>query len=45
MVPAGRAPGPTVSPSEQDGLTRQQVVAIKRTAINTIIDVGARLRM
>lgn len=32
-------------PSELDGLSREQVVAMKRTAINTVIEAGSRLQM
>lgn len=33
------------SPSELDGLSPEQVQAIKRTAINTICDTGSKLNM
>ena len=38
-------PQRAMSPSERDGLTPEQVAAFKRTAINTIIEAGARLHM
>jgi hypothetical protein len=33
------------TPSQRDGLRPEQIAAYKRTAINTIIDVGTRLQM